>query len=76
MLCLDVVYQTLRQFDILPHYLFTISELEDFQILPQSQESLLLAALLFTNLSLLMLQRSQLNTCIDGPTSIHHLPCL
>ena len=74
-LCLDVVYQPLRQFDILPHYLLTVFELEDFQILSQSQEPLLLAALLFTNLSLLMLKCSQCNTSIDSSTCIHHLLC-
>ena len=73
--CLDVVNQTLRQVNILPHYLLTIFELEDFQILSQSQEPLLLAALLFTNLSLLMLKCSQCNTSIDSSTCIHHLLC-
>lgn len=75
MLCLDVVYQSLCQVNILLHYLLTILELEDFQILSQSQESLLLPTLLFTNLSLLMLKRGQCNTSIDGSTSIHHLLC-
>ena len=73
--CLDVVDQTLRQVNILPHYLLTIFEFEDFQILSQSQEPLLLASLLLTNLSLLRLECSQCNTTIDSSTCIHHLLC-
>ena len=74
-LCLDVVDQTLCQVNILPHYLLTVFELEDFQKLSQSQEPLLLASLLFTNLSLLMLKCSQCNTSIDSSTCIHYLLC-
>jgi len=63
----------LRQVDVLMHYLLTILQFEDLQILSQSKEPLLLSPLLFAHLSLSVLQRSQFDACIYGTTRIHHL---
>ena len=73
MLCLDVLNQPLCQVYVLDDYLFTIPQFEDFQILTEGNETLLLALLLGAYCGQLVLQFSHTDACIDGTTGIDHL---